>query len=81
MSSVLFSLAHLYQGRRGVASTLLVGLLFSTIRVWTGSLIPCMAGHFVADAAIGFLGPVYMRSATVEPAASKEPETGIGNVN
>ena len=38
-SAVFFSLAHLYQGRRGLISTLVVGLLFSVVRAWTGSLL------------------------------------------
>jgi uncharacterized protein len=56
-SALLFSIAHLYQGRRGLVSTFVVGLIFSGIRSWTGSLAPAMLAHFVADLTAGFLAP------------------------
>jgi uncharacterized protein len=56
-SAALFSVAHLYQGRRGLASTFVVGLIFSAIRLGTGSLVPAMVAHFVADETAGFLAP------------------------
>jgi len=61
-SSVFFALAHLYQGRRGLISTLTIGLLFSTIRAWTGSLLPCVVAHFVADITVGMLAPGRLRA-------------------
>ncbi len=61
-SSVFFALAHLYQGRRGLVSTLTIGLLFSTIRAWTGSLLPCIVAHFVADIIVGMLAPGRLRA-------------------
>jgi membrane protease YdiL (CAAX protease family) len=60
-SAVFFALAHLYQGRRGLISTLTIGLLFSTIRAWTGSLLPCVVAHFVADITVGMLAPGRLR--------------------
>ena len=62
-SAVLFALAHLYQGRRGIFSTLVVGILFSAIRAWTGSLVPSLVAHFVADLTAGFLAPSMLRAA------------------
>ena len=62
-SAVFFALAHLYQGRRGLVSTLTIGLLFSTIRAWTGSLLPCVVAHFVADITVGMLAPGRLRAA------------------
>jgi uncharacterized protein len=62
-SAVFFALAHLYQGRRGIATTIVVGLLFSVIREWTGSLLPTSAAHFVADFAVGMLAPARLRGA------------------
>ncbi len=62
-SALLFSLAHLYQGRRGLVSTFAVGLLFSGVRAWTGSLAPTIAAHFVADLSIGLLAPRYIQEA------------------
>lgn len=48
-SSLLFAAAHLYQGKKGLAATLLVGLLFSGARVATRSLAASITAHFVAD--------------------------------
>ena len=61
-SAVFFSFAHLYQGRRGLISTLTIGLLFSTIRAWTGTLLPCIVAHFVADITVGMLAPGRVRA-------------------
>ena len=57
VSAALFSFAHLYQGRRGLASTFAAGLLFAGVRWWCGSLLPAVVAHFVADLTIGFLAP------------------------
>ncbi|MGH9563054.1 MAG: CPBP family intramembrane glutamic endopeptidase, partial [Terracidiphilus sp.] len=60
-SALVFAGAHLYQGRRGLVSTFCIGLIFSTARFWTGSLIPSIAAHFVADLTAGFLAPSFVR--------------------
>ncbi|MGA8145727.1 MAG: type II CAAX endopeptidase family protein [Candidatus Acidiferrales bacterium] len=75
-SAILFSLAHLYQGRRGLASTFTVGILFSGVRAWTGSLIPSIAAHFVADLTVGLLAPSRIRAAlaTTSPVDSANGE-------
>jgi membrane protease YdiL (CAAX protease family) len=70
-SAVFFSLAHLYQGRRGLVSTLTIGIIFSTIRAWTGSLLPGMVAHFVADITVGMLAPSRLRAAS----PGKQPQT------
>jgi len=56
-------LAHLYQGRRGILTTFVVGLLFAAIRSWTGSLLAPFGAHFLADLTAGFLAPPRIRSA------------------
>ncbi len=56
-ASAMFGLAHLYQGRRGILSTFIVGVCFSTIRWWTGSLLPPVVSHFVADIVAGMMAP------------------------
>ena len=71
-SALLFGIAHVYQGRRGLISTLVVGAIFSGIRAWTGSLIPGLIAHFTADLTAGFLAPSKIRSAS----AQLQPETG-----
>ena len=53
LSSAWFSLAHLYQGRQGVITTFVVGMIFALIRVWTGSLVPAIAAHIGIDLVVG----------------------------
>jgi membrane protease YdiL (CAAX protease family) len=62
-SAAIFALAHLYQGPRGLLSTSVIGLLFSAIRAWTGSLLAPLVAHFVADLAAGLLAPGKLRAA------------------
>ena len=62
-SAAMFALAHLYQGRRGLASTLIVGLLFAAVRAWTDSLVPSLVAHFVADLTVGLMAPSRIRLA------------------
>ena len=71
-SAICFSLAHLYQGPRGLISTFVVGLLFSTVRAFTGSLLPASAAHFVADITAGFLAPGQLRAAEVKVEAGED---------
>jgi uncharacterized protein len=60
LSSLLFGLAHSYQGPSGMASTLLVGLLFGAARVRLGSLIPVMFWHSSVDLIAGIGGSRYL---------------------
>ncbi len=53
VSSALFALAHLYQRRRGLASTFVVGLIFAGVRILTGSLAPSIAAHMLTDLIAG----------------------------
>jgi uncharacterized protein len=62
-SAVLFALAHTYQGIRGILTTLVVGILFSIIRYWTGSLLAPLIAHFITDIAAGLLAPPRFRAA------------------
>ena len=64
-SAALFSVAHIYQGRRGLIATFIVGVVFSIVRAWTGSLLPTMAAHFAADFAAGLLAPIWLNSRAV----------------
>jgi membrane protease YdiL (CAAX protease family) len=70
LSSILFGLAHLYQGRGGLLSTLVVGTVFGTARIAYDGLVPVMIWHFAVDAVAGVAGPRYLvgaaPSATVE---------------
>jgi uncharacterized protein len=62
-SAVMFAVAHLYQGRRGIITTFVVGLLFASIRSWTGSLLAPLVAHFIADITAGILAPPRLRAA------------------
>ena len=53
LSSAWFGLAHLYQGRRGITATFVVGMIFAGVRLWTGSLIPAIAAHAGIDLVAG----------------------------
>lgn len=58
LSSAFFAAAHVYQGRRGLISTFVIGVVFAGVRAGTGSLIPSICAHFAADLAAGLLAPV-----------------------
>lgn len=49
ISSMLFGVAHTYQGPVGVLKTGLAGLLFALVYVCTGSLLPGILLHFIMD--------------------------------
>jgi membrane protease YdiL (CAAX protease family) len=59
-SSLLFGLAHLYQGRGGIVSTLIIGTVFGTARIAYDGLLPVMLWHFAVDAVAGVAGPKYL---------------------
>jgi uncharacterized protein len=67
-SSLLFSLAHLYQGARGLASTFILGLLLAASRVWTASLLPATVAHMAVDLAAGFVTARYLRRLATQAA-------------
>jgi membrane protease YdiL (CAAX protease family) len=71
LSSVLFGLAHLYQGRGGLVSTLVIGTVFGTARIAYDGLAPVMAWHFAVDAVAGLAGPKYLVGAA-PPTAVEE---------
>lgn len=75
-SAVLFGLGHIYQGRRGCITTCIVGMLFSGIRAWTGSLLPCVVAHFIADLTVGMLAPSRLREAMAQYVESSETSIG-----
>jgi uncharacterized protein len=71
LSSILFGLAHLYQGSGGIVSTLVIGTVFGTARIAYDGLLPVMLWHFAVDAVAGVAGPKYLVRA-VPPAAGEE---------
>jgi len=60
LSSILFGLAHLYQGRAGFVSTMVLGILFGTSRTALGNLVPVMVWHIGVDLVAGIAGPRYL---------------------
>ncbi|MBI1983614.1 MAG: CPBP family intramembrane metalloprotease [Acidobacteria bacterium] len=61
ISSVIFALAHVYQGPSGMVRVALLGALLAYPVLLQGSLYPSMAAHFVIDAvALAWLGPRFV---------------------
>lgn len=60
ISSILFGLAHAYQGRGGILSTGIFGVLLAIGRLWLGSLVPVMMWHAGLDLAAGIAAPKYL---------------------
>jgi membrane protease YdiL (CAAX protease family) len=68
LSSILFGLAHLYQGRGGLVSTLVIGTVLGTGRMAYDSLVPAIFWHSAVDVVAGVAGPRYLtRTHTVAP--------------
>jgi uncharacterized protein len=71
-SAVLFGLAHLYQGRGGFVSTMILGVVFGVARLTWQTLAPVIAWHWAVDLVAGIAGPKYLlmgRPAERGPAA------------
>jgi CAAX protease family protein len=67
VSSILFGLAHAYQGRSGIVGTTVMGLLLGFSRVLTRSLAPAMIWHAVVDLSAGVAGPRFLTPAARNP--------------
>jgi len=71
ISSILFGLAHIYQGRAGSVSTMLLGALFGTARIVYHSLVPVILWHSAVDLVAGVAGPRYLTQ-RLDSAPNKE---------
>jgi uncharacterized protein len=60
LSSILFGLAHAYQGRGGMIGTGLLGLIFAGARLIFSSLVPVAAWHAAVDITAGVAGPKFL---------------------
>ena len=65
ISSILFGLGHLYQGRGGFFTTLILGTVFGTGRIVYDSLVPVVFWHGAVDLVAGVVGPRYLVDSTV----------------
>ena len=72
-SAILFGLAHLYQGRGGFVSTLVLGAVFGAARIAYDGLLPVMAWHFTIDAVAGIAGPRYLLADSRKPPLPSGP--------
>ena len=62
ISSVLFGLAHTYQGKSGIVGTTVMGLVFGIARLAFQSLLPVMVWHSAVDLLAGVAGPsIFLR--------------------
>ena len=59
-SALLFGLAHLYQGKSGLLSTAILGVIFGMVRVLWQSLVPVVAWHLAVDMVAGLAAPKYL---------------------
>lgn len=60
VSSVMFGLAHAYQGRAGMFGTLILGTIFGSVRIMYDSLVPVIFWHAAVDIVAGFVGRLYL---------------------
>lgn len=60
ISSVLFGLAHSYQGRGGVVMTLIIGTILGSSRIAYDCLVPAVFWHSAVDVVAGTAGPRYL---------------------
>jgi CAAX protease family protein len=65
VSSLLFGLAHSYQGRGGMVMTFVVGLALGVSRLTYNSLVPAIFWHSSVDVVAGVAGRRYLRRNTV----------------
>ena len=67
VSSILFGLAHSYQGRGGIVMTFVVGLALGASRLTYNSLVPATFWHSAIDIVAGVAGRHYLRRSTAGP--------------
>jgi membrane protease YdiL (CAAX protease family) len=72
ISSVLFGLAHSYQGRGGILMTLIIGTILGASRIAYDCLVPAIFWHSAVDVVAGTAGPRYLLGRLV-PDSEKSP--------
>jgi uncharacterized protein len=67
-SSVMFGVAHLYQGKGGAAGTGILGTIFALVRLAYQSLLPLVVWHAALDVVAGIAGTRYLVLKAHQPA-------------
>jgi uncharacterized protein len=65
VSSLLFGLAHSYQGRGGMVMTFAVGLVLGASRLSYNSLVPAVFWHSAVDLVAGVAGTRYLQRGAI----------------
>ena len=66
VSSAMFGVAHLYQGRGGSVGTGILGTIFALIRIACHSLLPVVVWHAALDVVAGIAGIKFLTEAPAE---------------
>ena len=75
VSSLLFGLAHSYQGKGGMVMTFVVGLILGVSRLTYNSLIPAVFWHGAVDLVAGVAGRRYLLRNAM---GSQQGDLGVG---
>jgi membrane protease YdiL (CAAX protease family) len=67
VSSAMFGLAHLYQGKGGSVGTGILGALFGSVRIVYHSLLPAVVWHAALDIVAGVAGARFLLGAPASP--------------
>ena len=74
LSSVMFGVAHLYQGKGGSVGTGILGTVFALVRIAYHSLLPAVVWHAALDVVAGIAGFRFIVAGqAVSPGTSKGP--------
>src|SRR5262249_22991208 len=73
LSALAFGLLHTYQGRHGVISVALMGIIFTLVVAATRSLFPAIALHALMDAGNGLVFWIALREEPLQNDALGDP--------
>ena len=84
LSCIAFGFGHAYQGRPGMIGATITGFLYAGVYLATGSLYPCMLGHFMQDIAGAVvlsrkLGPTASLAASDDTSATAGEASAVGS--
>ena len=80
-SSLMFGVAHLYQGKGGSAGTGILGILFAMARITYHSLLPVVAWHAALDVVAGIAGARFFVPALADSGPGAEGDGRHPNEN